>query len=324
MNIFRSSMNVLGAGVFVAAATVAGTAAAEYPTQPVTIVVPYGPGGGNDITARFMAEKLSNLWGQPVVVENRPGAGTAIGSAHVARSAPDGYTLLFTSVTYTTMSAVQANLPFDPREDLQPVAQVGAVPLGMATGPKTPATTMDELREAAEAGSLTYSTAGPGSINQFAAELLNQVSGMSSEPIHYSSGNEAITALMGGHVDIYFGSLLQMEPFITDGQVHGLMVTSPERSPSVPDVPTPAESGVAGAEVELWWGMFAPAGTPDETVAAINAGVQNVQAMPETQEFMAQGGARVTPISSAEFTELVHSELDKWREIAEFAGISLD
>jgi tripartite-type tricarboxylate transporter receptor subunit TctC len=184
--------------------------------------------------------------------------------------------------------------------------------------------TVQELIEASQTRPLTYSTAGPGSINQFPIELLNQVSGMRSEPIHYTSGNEAITALMGGHVDIYTGSLLQMEPFITDGQVTGVMVTSPERSPSVPDVPTPAEAGVAGAEVELWWGMFVAAGTPDEIVDAINAGVREVQAMPETEDYMTQGGARVTPLSAAEFTAVVHDELVKWREIAEFAGIRLE
>lgn len=319
----RYLAGVLGLGVLASAVITSGEAYAQYPNEPVTLVVPYGPGGGNDTTARFLAEHLSRNWAQPVVVENRPGAGTALGANYVANSDADGHTLLFVSVTFTTMAAVQTELPFDPQEDLQPVAKVGAVPLGMASGPDSSVTSVKQLIDEAGKRQLTYSTAGPGGINQFASELLNQVAGIESEPVHYNSGNEAITALMGGHVDFYFGSLLQMQPFIEDRQVQGLMVTSSERSESVPELATPAEAGVAGAEVELWWGVFAPGDTPDEVVDAINQGITKVQATPEMQEFMANGGARVTPGTPEEFTAFVQNELKKWRDVAEFAGIQL-
>jgi tripartite-type tricarboxylate transporter receptor subunit TctC len=314
---------VLGLGVLASTAAISGDAFAQYPSEPVTIVVPYGPGGGNDTTARFLAEQLSRNWGQPVVVENRPGAGTALGANYVAKSDPDGYTLLFVSVTFTTMAAVQTELPFDPSSDLQAVAKVGAVPLGMASNRDSSLSSVKQLVDEAGKRQLTYSTAGPGGINQFASELLNQVAGIESEPVHYNSGNEAITALMGGHVDFYFGSLLQMQPFIEDQRVNGLMVTSSEHSESVPNVPTTAEAGVPGAEVELWWGVFAPGETPKEIVDAINQGIRRVQSTPEMQEFMANGGARVTPISPQEFTDFVQNELRKWRGVAEFAGIHL-
>lgn len=322
-------MNYLRPGLvlaFTALATATGAsgAAAQYPTEAVSIVVPYSPGGGNDTTARFLADQLGKVWDQPVVVENRPGAGTAIGTAHVAQAEPDGHTLLFVSVTYTTNAATMNNLPYDPATDLLPVAMVGKVPLGLASGPGTPVETVQELVEAARADELTYSTSGLGTINQFAAELLNEVAGVRTTPVHYKGGSEAVTALMGGEVDLYFGSLLQLEPLVNAGQVTGLMVTGTERVPSVPDLPTPAEAGLAGAEVELWWGVFAPEGTPAETVAQINADINDVLALDETKDFLAQGGARPAPVTPEEFDAHVQAELKKWRDIAERNNISAE
>jgi tripartite-type tricarboxylate transporter receptor subunit TctC len=309
-----AALGLAAAGLVLAATAPAW---AQFPDKPVTIIVPYAPGGGNDITARFVAEQLSKIWPQPVVVENQPGAGTAIGSAYVAQAAPDGYTLLFISVTYTTMAAVSPDLPFDPATDLLPVAEVGTVPLGLAAGPKTPVATVQDLVAAAKAGELVYSTSGPGTINQFAAELFDTVAGVDTQPIHYKGGSEAITALMSGEVDLYFGSLLQLESFINAGQVTGLMVTGTERVPSVPGLPTPAEAGLAGAEVDLWWGMFAPAGTPAEVVDTINAAVNQVLGQQATIDFLAQGGAVPTPGTPAAFNDVVQSELVMWRDIAE-------
>lgn len=320
------SKSLMAAALSVAmlAGVAPSASAADFPTKPVTLVIPYGTGGGNDITGRYLADQLSKVWGQPVVVENRPGAGTAIGTAHVAQAAPDGYTLLFVSVTYTTTPAVQPELPYDPAKDLAPIAMFGAVPLAIASGPKTPVTSIQELVEAAKKGPLLYATAGTGSINQFSSELLNTIAGIKTTAVHYKSGGEALTALIGGHVDFYSGSLLQLEPFINDGQVTGLLVTSPERNPSVPNVPTPAEAGLAGAEVDLWWGVFAPGGTPTDIVEKLNADINGVLSTEATKKFLAEGGARQTPMSASDFTAFVQNELTKWRGIAEQTGIKAE
>ncbi|MGV6874540.1 Bug family tripartite tricarboxylate transporter substrate binding protein [Pseudochelatococcus sp. B33] len=299
-------------------------ALAEYPSKPVTMVVPFGPGGGNDMVARYLADHLAKLWGQTVVVENKPGAGTAIGTAYVANAAPDGQTLLFVSNTFTTTAAAQANLPYDAATDLVPVAMSGKVPMGLVTGPKTPAKTVAELIEAARSKELLYATSGPGTINHFGAELFNDVAGINARPVHYKGGNEALTALMGGEIDMFFSSFLQLESFISAGQVNGLMVTGPERVRSSPDLPTPAEAGVGGSEVELWWGVFAPADTPPETVAMINDRVNEIMQSDETREFLAKNGATPTVMTADEFAAAVSDELTKWKEIASKADLGLE
>lgn len=301
-----------------------GAQEADYPTKPVTIVVPFGPGGGNDLVARFMADHLAKVWNQPVVVENKPGAGTAIGTAHVAQAAPDGYTLLFVSSTFTTTAAAQANLPYDAVKDLAPVAMTGKVPQGLVVGPKTPVKSVKELIEASKSKELLYATSGPGTINHFTAELFNSVTGVKARPVHYKGGNEALTALMGGEVDMFFSSYLQLEPFVSSGQVTGLMLTGPDKVASTPNVPTAAEAGAAGSEVELWWGMFAPAATPRETVAKINEDVNTIMQLEETQAFLAKNGAKATVLTSAEFTEAVWVELAKWQDIASKSDLGLE
>ncbi|HET8722215.1 MAG TPA: tripartite tricarboxylate transporter substrate binding protein [Nitrospira sp.] len=301
----------LGLGAF------ANAAAAEYPSQTVTIVVPFGPGGSNDTVGRYLADQLSELWGQPVVVENRPGAGAVIGANHVAKADPDGHTLLVSSVTFTTTPAVQQNLPYDPAEDLAPVAMLGKVPMVLGVGPSVEATTIEEFLEIARSRDLAYADVGPGSINQFAAELLNEAAGLELTPVHYSGGTEAMTDLIGGHVDLYFGTIVQLLPTIEGGQLSGLLVTSPDRSTSLPDVPTPVEAGLAEAQVEVWWGLFAPGGTPDDIINKVNADINSVLSTPEAKEFLAGYGARPASLSAEEFTAHVQDELQKWRRIAE-------
>jgi tripartite-type tricarboxylate transporter receptor subunit TctC len=315
-------MKLLCAAAAVAMAAFSSAALAQdYPSKPVTLVVPFAAGGSNDIIARYVGDGLSKRWGQPVVIENRPGAGAAIGSAHVSKAKPDGYTLLIASVTFTMNPAVQKNLPFDPAKDLTPVAMLGRVPLVLGVGPKVPAKTMDEFMKIAKEKDLIYAATGPGSVNQFSAELINQNTGLKMTPAHYKGGSEAMTDVIGGHVDLYLGSITQMLPQIRAGQMRGLVVTSPERSPSLPDVPTLKESGIANSEVEQWWGIMVPAGTPEAVVTKLNADINAVMGTDETKAFLARDGGTQSLLSQAEFAKFVQDELAKWKSVAASAKI---
>ena len=308
-----------------AAAVVLSTAAhAEFPDKPVTLVVPFAAGGSNDILARYLGDSLSKTWGQPVVISNMPGAGAAIGSAHVSQAAPDGYTLLIASVTFTMNPAVQANLPFDPKEDFQPVAMLGKVPLVLVVGTSLEANTVQEFIAAAKERELAYATSGLGTVNQFGAELFALSAGIDMTPVHYKGGSEAMTDVIGGHVDSFMSSMTQALPLIRGGQMRGLVVTSAERSEAVPEIPTANESGISGVDVEQWWGILAPAGTPMEIVEKINADINAVLSTQEVKDFLARDAGRPTPMSVQEFTDLIDSELVKWRDVAQKADIKAE
>jgi tripartite-type tricarboxylate transporter receptor subunit TctC len=306
----------------VAAAMVFTTAAqAQFPTKPVTLVVPFAAGGSNDILARHLGDNLSKMWGQPVVVSNMPGAGAAIGSAHVSKAPPDGHTLLIASVTFTMNPAVQQNLPFDPVKGFKPVGMIGKVPLVLVVGKSVPAKTIQEFLQTAKSKELAYATSGLGTVNQFGAELFAQSAGIKMTPVHYKGGSEAMTDVIGGHADLFMSSMTQALPLIRGGQLRGLVVTSTERASVAPEIPTTAEAGVQGVDVEQWWGILAPAGTPDDVVNKINADLNKILATDATKEFLARDAGRPTPMSAAEFGKLIQSELQKWREVAQKADI---
>lgn len=295
--------------------------AQQFPTKPVTLVVPFAAGGSNDILARHLGDNLSKMWGQPVVVSNMPGAGAAIGSAHVSKAAPDGYTLLIASVTFTMNPAVQKNLPFDPLKGFKPIAMIGKVPLVLVVGKSVPAKTIQEFLETAKSKELTYATSGVGTVNQFGAELFAQGAGLKMIPVHYKGGSEAMTDVIGGHADLFMSSMTQALPLIRGGQLRGLVVTSDQRASVAPDVPTTDEAGVKGVDVEQWWGILAPAGTPDAIANKINADINKVLETEATKEFLARDAARPTPMSVEAFDKLIHDELQKWSRIAEKANI---
>jgi Uncharacterized protein conserved in bacteria len=308
-----------------AAAVLFSTAAhAEFPDKPVTLVVPFAAGGSNDILARYLGDSLSKTWGQPVVISNMPGAGAAIGSAHVSQAAPDGYTLLIASVTFTMNPAVQTNLPFDPKKDFQPVAMLGKVPLVLVVGKSLEANTVQEFIATAKEREIAYATSGVGTVNQFGAELFAQSAGIKMTPVHYKGGSEAMTDVIGGHVDSFMSSMTQALPLIRGGQMRGLVVTGTERSAAVPDIPTTDESGIPGVDVEQWWGILAPAKTPADVVEKLNADINAVLSTQETKDFLAKDAGRPTPMSVQEFTDLINAELDKWHDIAQKADIKAE
>jgi tripartite-type tricarboxylate transporter receptor subunit TctC len=305
-----------------AAVTFATTAfAQQFPTKPVTLVVPFAAGGSNDILARHLGDNLSKTWGQPVVVSNMPGAGAAIGSAHVSKAPPDGHTLLIASVTFTMNPAVQKNLPFDPVKGFKPVAMIGKVPLVLVVGKSVEAKNIQEFLQTAKSKELAYATSGLGTVNQFGAELFAQSAGIKMIPVHYKGGSEAMTDVIGGHADLFMSSMTQALPLIRGGQLRGLVVTSQERASVAPEIPTADEAGVKGVDVEQWWGILAPAGTPDNIVNKINQDINKVLATDATKEFLARDAGRPTPMSPEAFGKLIQDELKKWTDIAEKADI---
>ncbi len=300
--------------------------AADYPAKAITIIVPFAPGGSNDIVARAIAQKMNDDWGQPVVVDNRPGAGGVIGSEFVARAAPDGYTLLLVSSTFTINPAVKTNLPFDVSKDFTPVARIGQSPLLLAASNSFPANSVGELIALAKAkpGAINYASAGPGSINQIAAELLALSAGIKLTHVPYRGGALAINDLVGSHVDVYVSSMPQILQIVRNKQAKALAVTSTQRSPSLPDTPTVRESGIPDYEASSWWGIVAPAGTPPDVVEALNNEINKALSTEQMNKFLTGEGAEAMPGTAKQFGDLITAEIARWKKVAHDADIHAD
>jgi tripartite-type tricarboxylate transporter receptor subunit TctC len=300
--------------------------AADYPAKAITIIVPFAPGGSNDIVARAIGKKMSEDWGQAVVVDNRAGAGGVIGADFVARAAPDGYTLLLVSSTFTINPAVKSSLPFDTMKDFVPVAEIAQSPLLLAASNSFPANSVADLIALAKAkpASITFASAGPGSINHIAAELLAGSAGIKLVHVPYRGGALAINDLVGGHVDVYVSSLPQILQIARAGQAKALAVTGTQRAPALPDVPTMIEAGIPGYEAGSWWGIVAPAGTPADVVASLNAEINKTLSTPEMNRFLDSEGAQAVPGTPKQFGDLVASEIQRWTKVARDADIHAD
>ena len=299
------------------------TRADSFPSGTVTMIVPFAAGGSNDILARYVSEQLGKMWGQAVVVENRPGAGSAIGSNFVARSKPDGQTLLVVSNAFTMNPAIQSNLPFDSREDFVPVAMLSKGQLVLATGSSSKATNLKDFVTEAKDANFKFATAGLGSVPHFAGELLNSATGLKLVAVHYQGSSQPLVDLVGGNVDAYFASTTRMLQLVRDDRVKALAITGPTRSSAAPDIPTFAEAGFpAAGELVQWWGILAPADTPDETIAKINADVNSVMTTEASREFLANDGGEPNPMSPAEMQSFMEAEFATWTELAASAGIT--
>jgi tripartite-type tricarboxylate transporter receptor subunit TctC len=294
-----------------------------YPEKPVTLVVPFAPGGSNDIVARQLAKQLTAQWGQPVVIENKPGAGTAIGAAYVAKQRSDGYTLLVGSSTFTMAPAVVNNLPFDAAKDFTPIAMIGEVPLALAAKPKSPGKNAQEYFEYLKATpNLNYGATGVGSIQHFAGVMLSQALGNNMSAVQYKGGGPAMTDTMGGHIEFSIGSMTQVLPQIRNGMLRGVAVTSAQRSEAAPDMPTFQEAGIKGYEIQQWWGLLGPANVDPAIQEFINASVNKALASKELIEFLAADGGKPKPMTVADFKKLVHDGLIRWATIAKQTGIT--
>jgi tripartite-type tricarboxylate transporter receptor subunit TctC len=293
-----------------------------YPSKPITMVIPLSAGGSNDILGRYLGEGLSKALGQPVVVENKPGAGSALGSAYVAKSKPDGHTIMFVSSTYATNAATQSELPFDPIKDLAPVALTATSQFVLVVSPAVKAKSFEEFITEAKSQKMFYASTGVGSSTQFAAELFNQRAGIGMTPVHYKGGTEALVDLIGGRAHAYFGTVTQVLPYVTNGQVRPIVITSKVRNAALGDVPTVGEKGLTGAETDIWWGVFVPAGTPDPVVSKLNKAINDVMATPESKEFLKKLGAEFTAETPDQFRQRVHNEIKTWKDLAKERGIS--
>jgi len=298
----------------------------KYPAKPVTIVVPYPPGGSNDVFARELGRKLSDDWEVPVIIDNRPGASGAIGAAAVARAAPDGYTLCLLSSSFTTNAAIQAHLPFDPVASFSPVAMVARGPMILtvsnALGVKTTLELFDLARK--NPGKLNYASSGVGGTNHFATELLMDAAQIRMTHVPYKGMPPATTDLIAGHVDVLIASAPSIYQQVKAGKVRALGITSEKPSPVIPDLRPLSEMGVPGYHFELWWGMLAPAKTPPEIVEAINAEVNQVISTPEMRAIFGREGAEPAPMPVAQFAETIRREIEGWKKVAKDADIKAE
>ncbi|MGZ5179526.1 MAG: tripartite tricarboxylate transporter substrate binding protein [Ramlibacter sp.] len=294
----------------------------NYPTKPITIVVPYAPGGSNDNFARMLAKGLSAALNQPVIVDNRPGASGNTGTAFVAKAAPDGYTLVAVSSSLVTNAAIQTRLPFDAAKDLAPVAMMARGPFIVAVNNEFPARTPAQLVAALKAapGKYAYASSGIASTNQFATEQLKALSGTYLLHVPYKGIGPAVTDLIGNQVQVLISSGPSIMPFVRSGRMRGIAVTSAQPSPIAPDLP-PMASAVPGYNFEAWWGLLAPAGTPAEIVARLNTEVNKVLATPEFKDFLLKEGALPAPMTPAQFAATIAADIPRWKKLAQQQNI---
>jgi tripartite-type tricarboxylate transporter receptor subunit TctC len=294
----------------------AAGSAQDYPGKLVTIVVPFSAGGSNDVIARYLAEHLGKLWKQNVVVENRPGAGSSIGAANVAKSPADGYRMLFVSSSYTTNAATRSDHGFDPLKDLKASNMVGRGHNAVVTGPRVPIATLADLSRESKAKAIFYATSGVGSSQHFNAELLSDAMGIKMTAVPYRGGNEGLIDLVAGRIDVVVGVLAGQLPHIKSGKAKPIAVLSKTRSPVLPEVPTAPEQGYPNAVTENYWAIFVPTATPDAIVARINQAVKTVTNSPEGRQFLAKLDGEPTEMEPAEITAHVRREIEYWTRLA--------
>jgi tripartite-type tricarboxylate transporter receptor subunit TctC len=300
--------------------------AQTYPSRQITLIIPFAVGGSNDMVGRAIGKKLTEAWGQPVIVDNRPGAGGMIGTSAVAAAAPDGYTLLLVSSTFTINPAIKKSMPFDTLRDFTPVAFIARSPLLVTASNKLPVNSARELLALARSkpGQITYASSGPGSINQIAAELIALSAGARLMHVPYKGGAPALNDLLGGHVDIYVSSLPQVLSLAQGGEARALAVTSARRTALLPDVPTLEEAGISGFDLWSWWGIVGPAGMPATIVNALNAEIGKMLTSPELSTFLSNEGAEAETMTPQQFGELMRLETERWIKVAHEANISID
>jgi tripartite-type tricarboxylate transporter receptor subunit TctC len=295
----------------------------SFPDRPIRIIAAYPAGTGVDVAARILANELSASLGQPVVVENRAGAGGNVAAEFVAKSERDGYTLLFTNNAHTINPSLYRNLTYDAQRDFIPISLAGSSAQLLVAHPDLPASTTAELIALARSqpGKINLASAGNGSPSHLAGALFKQMAGIDLIHVPYKGAPPALTDLMAGRVQLYMSGLPPVLPLVASGKVKAIAVTTAARSPAAPNVPSLAEAGLSGYDVTLWYGLLAPAGVPEPIVARLNQAVVKALATPEVkQKFVAQG-VEPTSSSATEFRELIRTESEKWRSLIEASGI---
>jgi len=309
-----------------AAGNTATAVAQEYPAKAIRIVVPYSPGGGLDVVGRPIAQKLSESFGQPVVIDNRPGGGTTIGTTVVAKAPADGYTLLLTLSALTISPSLYPHLPYDPVTDFSPVIWIGTTSYLLSVHPSVPANNVKQLIALSKSmpDKFSYSSPGNGTDPHMAAELFKIMTGVKWTHIPYNGGGPAAVAVMGGQVGLTFLPTSVGTPFVTAGKLKALGISTAKRSTLLPELPTIAESGVPGYAAEAWSGILAPAGTPKEIVARLNGAIAKIV---HTPEYKALLEARlVEPVGSSveQFSNRIRDDVAKWRKVVREGGIKTE
>lgn len=295
--------------------------AQAYPSKPVTIVVPYAPGGGADILARAVGQKLASMWGQPVVVDNKAGAGASIGTAFVAKAPADGYTLLMASPSHTINASLYKNLPFDAIKSFSPIVLVASGPLALVVPARSPVGNLkDFVQQARKPKSLNFASAGPGSSPHLAGELFNDLAKSRMVHVAYRGTGPALTDLLGGQVEAMFAPVPTVISHLKSGAMKALAVTSVKPFQALPGVP-PVGQELPGYEVLQWWGLVAPAGTPAAVIQKVNADVAAVLRSPEMQEKLAGMGADAGGEPPAAFAGLIAAEVPKWAALIKAANV---
>ena len=309
------------------AACAAGASAQGFPSKQVRIIVPQAPGGASDALSRIIANKLGEKWGQQVIVENRAGAGGNIGTLEAAKSPADGHTLLLGYIgTHAINPSLYQNLPWDPIRDFVPVATLAAVPFVVVVNPGLAANNTQELIASAKAanGKLTYSSAGNGSVNHLLGEMFDSAAGVKMTHIPYKGAGPALADLIGGQVQVSFTSMPSVIGHIKSGKLRAIAVTSRARSDTLPELPTLAESGLAGFDVNPWFGLLAPAGTPAAVVSQLNREINELLATADLRARFAGQGAVPLATSPAEFAALLKQDIEKWAQVVKDSGAKID
>jgi tripartite-type tricarboxylate transporter receptor subunit TctC len=310
-----------GAAMILPAAT---AAAQSYPTRPIRLVVPFPPGGGTDIVARVLGQKLHQSLGQPVVIDNRGGAGGTLGTGLAAKAASDGYTLVLVPTSHVINPSIYAKLPYDTEKDFSPITMVASAAILMAVNPRVPADTVGGFVEAAKArpqALANYGSAGAGTVFHLTGEMFKQLTGLPLQHVPYRGGAPTVTALLGGEISLAFETMLALQSHVRSGTLRALAITSTRRSATMPEIPTAAEAGFPSLVADNSYALFAPAGTPAPILTRLHDATVAALALPEVREKLSEQGAEVVGNSPAELAAYVAAEIPKWAALARQAGV---
>ncbi len=300
-------------------------AAKDYPNRPVRFIAPFVAGAGTDTTARLVAQKLTDAWGHQFIVDNRTGAAGAIGVDLTAKATPDGYTICLISASHSVNSAVNTKLPYDLTKDLQAISQLASLFYAVYHTPTIPVKSIKELIAYSKSnpGKLHFGTSGTGSLQHFAGEMFNHMTGIKLVHVPYKGSSAVIVAMLADDVQVGFGTLFGVRPHMPTGRLKVLAITAGKRSPAVPDIPTVAEAGVPGYEVDQWYGVITGAKVPAAVVRRLNAGIREALKAPDVVKRMGSDGSVASPSTPEQFSAHIKSEIAKWRKLAKAANLEL-
>ncbi|MCX7152320.1 MAG: tripartite tricarboxylate transporter substrate binding protein [Proteobacteria bacterium] len=320
----KKTARILATVAFAAAASLAQAQA--WPSRPVKLVVPFSPGGFTDVVARILGQKLTESLGQPVIIENKPGAGSTIGSDYVAKSKPDGYTLVMVSTTQVSSPWLYKSMPYDVFKDFTPIMKLVEGPYVLVANPKLPVKSVAELLALAKAqpGKLDYASSGNGSAQHLVGAMFATMGGVNINHVPYKGSGQAMQDIVGGQVQLGFVGMPNALPYIPSGRLRALAVTTRKRSPDLPDVPTMDEAGIKGYDATIWLGLLGPAGLPRDIVTRLNSEITKALSSAETRKLILAAGVEVSTSSPEEFAALLRSEYDKWGKVVKETGATIN